>query len=55
MAAYDPVARHWRELPPVPGIVISKSGAPALAANPIWTGTELLALNANGVLAAFHR
>ena len=47
-ALYDPAARRWTRLPTPPD-------HPALAATPVWTGTELLALTARGNLLAFSR
>jgi hypothetical protein len=47
-ALYDPATGRWTLLPTPPG-------HPALAAIPVWTGTELLALTARGNLLAFSR
>jgi hypothetical protein len=48
MALYDPATNTWTHLPATPG-------HPSLAATPVWTGTELLALTDSGQLLAFTR
>jgi len=48
IALYNPDTNVWTRLPTPPG-------HPALAAIPVWTGTELLALTARGNLLAFSR
>jgi len=47
LAAYDPASRSWHPLPVPPG-------HPAIAANPIWAGRQLLLLTASGDLLSFH-
>ena len=48
MALWDLTAHRWRTLTTPPG-------HPGLAAMPVWTGTELLALTVGGQLFSLHR
>ena len=48
MAGYDPGTGRWRALPAAPGY-------PALAAPPIWAGTQLFEVTNSRQLLAFHR
>jgi len=45
-AMWDPAGARWSRLPAPPGF-------PALAATPVWTGSELLELASNGMLLSF--
>jgi len=47
MAVFDPGPDQWTGLP-IP------HGRPAMAANPLWAGREVLLLTADGRLLAFH-
>ena len=48
MATYNPATKRWFRLAAAPG-------RPAVSANPVWTGTELLTLTDRGHLLAFRR
>src|SRR5215472_5090956 len=53
MALWDPAASRWLRLPAPPGLP-GTGCEPGLAAAPLWTGTELLALIDTGKLHALH-